>query len=174
MIFCGIDPGLKGGIAFLESSLNRLTTYPMPLREDGIDAYKIVVLLHNWKPAKLTIEDQFASKFGKMGVRSLLVMGQNWGKIVGAAQALKIETEIVLPNVWQAKMCPKKLFPFKDSKERAHAAAKMFAPAGHSFIPEGSRTFHDGMTDAALLAYYGFHSQGPSQLPRDGDSKTFG
>jgi len=158
VIYCGIDPGLHGGIAFLtvfDSGVSQLTTYPMPVQDDGIDSYRVLMLLNNWKPDRLILEDQFANKLGKMSKQSILSMGQNWGKIVGAAQALKIKVHVVLPNVWQAKLCPKKLFQFADTKERAYAAARMFAPVGHNFVLKGKVKFHDGMTDATCLAKYG-------------------
>lgn len=159
MIISGIDPGLKGGIAFYDTITSKLTTYKMPLNNDGVDGHCLVMLLNAWKPERLVLEDQFVvpdapgKKRGKMGKQSILVMGQNWGIILGVAQALRIKTVVVLPNVWQAKLCPRKLFQFDDTKDRAHAAARKFFP-GHNFVPDGCANFHDGMVDAACLAKY--------------------
>lgn len=153
MIISGIDPGLKGGIAFYDTITSKLTTYKMPLNQEGVDGHCLVMLLNTWKPERLVLEDQFANKHGKMSKVTLLSMAQNWGKIQGVAQALRIKTVVVLPNVWQAKLCPKKMFQFDDTKDRAHAAARKFFP-GHNFVPDGCANFHDGMVDAACLAKY--------------------
>ena len=146
MIYCGIDPGLKGAIAFVDQG--KLTLYPMPLNPKGIDTFTVIMLLNNWKPDRLVLEDQFAHRYGKMSKESILTMGQNWGRIVGAAEALRIQTHIVLPNVWQAALAPKKLYPMDDSKARSFAACAKFFP-GYDFKK------HDGKADAALLAKYG-------------------
>lgn len=150
MIYVGIDPGLKGYLAFLTKYLDgsaTLQTYPMPLNETGVDGHKIVMLLHNWKPDRLILEDQFAHKFDRMGKAGILTMGQNWGKIVGAAQALQIKVNVVLPVTWQAKIAPKKIFPDADPKRRSLLAAKRYFP-NFNFKT-------DGETDATLLAQYG-------------------
>lgn len=150
MIYCGIDPGFEGAIAFLEKFLNApptLKVYDMPVDAKGINTFQVVMLLNTWKPDRLVLEDQFASKFGKMSKESTLTMGQNWGRVVGAAEALRIQTHLVLPKVWQAKLAPKRIFQFEKSKDRSFAACRALFPG----VDFGK---HDGRADAALLAKY--------------------
>lgn len=42
----------------------------------------------------------------------------------------------------------------------ANAAHRIFAETGVSFVPKGCRAEHDGVIDAALIAYHGFVASG--------------
>lgn len=152
MLFCGVDPGLSGALAFLtvySNGTKTLKIYKTPVNAQGVDGYKLVMLLNTWKPDHLILEDQFAHKNGKMSRQSILTSGRNWGLIMGVAQALQIPTTVVLPVTWQSVMAPKRLFRYDNPKERSMAAARKWGPPGFDFQN------NDGFSDATLLAVYG-------------------
>lgn len=153
MLICGIDPGLKGGIAFLDyfEGKRTLHTYPMPLLKKQIDVLAFAKLLENWKPDLVVIEDLLALRI--MNRKSIQTCGLNYGKLLSVAISQGIEVETVKAITWQNHTCPKKLFPYPDTKTRAFKRASQLHPT-HDFHL-GRETFHDGLTDATLIAEYG-------------------
>lgn len=150
MIIVGIDPGLQGGLAVL-TSLNQCQLYPMPLlKTGGVDAKLLAHFLQRIKPDAIWIEQLLIVP--KNSRASISVMGVNWGRIVGCIEALNIPLHIVNERDW------KKGLLIQRGKGRAkhfvHERARMLFPSAN-FIPKGCSTFHDGITDALMIAKFG-------------------
>jgi len=161
----GIDPGASGGIACLNANdFSMVWAHSMPMigkKEPNLkDIYSLlsentcthIYLEHaqaSWNPSMKKGDD---GKRGGMSSTASFSSGKNFGALLGIVACLSIPHTIVKPRFWQkaafvgtdAKMKP---------KQRAAVAAMRLWP-DESFLPtERSRKPHEGMIDAALIAY---------------------
>lgn len=140
MVYVGVDPGMRGGLAILEDGM--VTVIPCDYKEyasqlSALDpAYTIV-----------TIENVHAMP--KQGVSSTFSFGEGFGKIQGILIALGFKYEKVEPKVW------KKHFGLsKDKDESIHLARETFPCVSLLPTPRCKKD-SDGMAEALLIAKYG-------------------
>lgn len=178
MKIIGIDPGLKGGIAFLENGLliklikmpvARLATKtkkkiknmtakekklhkskkPVFKTKTIVDSKAVYDLILNFKPDLVVIEKPFY-----LGINSAVVVGttaENVGRLYGIAEGLGYKILRVPANSWKG------YFDLEAEKEAAIAKAEELFPHVNLVPPKG-RTKSDGMAEALLLAVYGSRS----------------
>ena len=168
-IYVGIDPGKNGGIAIIDG--DTLTTYPTPLVGDEISGWAVRDILTGQREgAKLSLAIEKVGAMPGQGVTSMFSFGFNTGLVTGIAQALAIPYITVRPQEWQkiaffgipvqfkaAKSAAKsgKIERAKqDPKAMAAIAAKRLFPSASFLATERSKVPHDGMIDAALIAYW--------------------
>jgi len=145
-LICGIDPGAKGGIAFL--GLTMLITYPMG------EAWELVNILELHAPAHVFVEK--ARPMPSQGVTSMFTFGRGYGEILGILIALKIPHTLVIPRTWQKVM---HLGIGGDQpKVKSEIASRQTWPCHNWLGSPRCRKAHDGMIDAALIAEYGRRS----------------
>lgn len=152
-LICGIDPGKKGALCFLESKGGRdeITFALMPLDKDGnVCGRQLAGYLNQMKPDRVIVEQ--VNAMPGQGVVSMFSFGYGFGVVIGVLGALHIPFETVRPQVWQ-KVCYKGLDKKIPTKERSVIAAKRLFPL-QSFTPHGCKVPNNGLTDALLLAYY--------------------
>ena len=90
---------------------------------------------------------------GRAGATSNFQFGLGKGILMGLVQALGHRYTLVNPKAWQ-KIAWEGVTKQKDTKQTSLIAAKRLFP-GESFLAtERSRVPHDGLVDAALIAYY--------------------
>ena len=141
MIYIGIDPGKKGGIAILDEN-NSVCAYPF---SEEILVDTALALKVSDKPIIAAVE-----KVGAMphqGVKSMFTFGQGFGFIQGVLSALKIPFQLVPPQKW------KKEFSLSSDKKQSVTVCKRLFP-DLLLIPGGCRKENDGMAEAALIAEY--------------------
>lgn len=164
MVVMAVDPGLDGGLAFLQDTGEILHYQKMPTRpvlEDGkrtgkriIDIAQIAAMVARLEPEQVFIERVHAMP--KQGVTSMFTFGMGYGMILGLCLSLEaiIHTELVTPQKWQkfmyAQLCGA---PGMAPKERAMARF-------YEIWPEllDQNVTHDGIIDALLIAEYGRRS----------------
>lgn len=179
MKIIGIDPGLQGGIAFLEDGLltkiikmpiTKLATKtkkkvkemtakekklhkakkPVFKTKTIVDSKAIYDLVLNFKPDLVVIEKPFY-----LGINSSVVVGttaENVGRLYGVAEGLGHKILRVPANSWKG------YFDLEAEKEDAIAKAEELFPLVNLIPPKG-RTKSDGMAEALLLAVYGGKKQ---------------
>ena len=142
----GIDPGLKGGIAYISD--HHVEVVPMPVLGGSIDPRAIVQILKTQSVELVVIEK--VGPMPKQGVVSVWTFGYGVGVIAGAVEAIGIPMRWVTPQAW------KKLVLAGTSKDK-DAAIQFVRQAypGIPLIPERARVPHDGMADAVCIAEYG-------------------
>tara|TARA_R110000751_G_scaffold125988_2_gene227775 strand:- start:283 stop:753 length:471 start_codon:yes stop_codon:yes gene_type:complete len=141
----GIDPGLKGGLAFLCEDGTISEIYRMP---KFITDIKPILL--EMKPARVFVEQQRVMPME--GVKSCFTNGLNFGKILGTLECLEIPYELVGALTWQKAVgCNGTT---STPKERAFVKARALWP-GHTFIFPKCFRPHNGAIDACLIAEYG-------------------
>lgn len=141
MIYIGIDPGKKGGIAILYEN-NSVCAYPF---SEEILVGIALALNASGKPIVAAVE-----KVGAMphqGVKSMFTFGSGFGFIQGVLSALKIPFQLVPPQKW------KKEFSLTSDKKQSVSVCKRLFPE-LLLIPQGCRKENDGMAEAALIAEF--------------------
>jgi hypothetical protein len=171
----GIDPGLQGGIAFLEDGLlvelikmpiTKLATKtkkkvkemtakekklhkakkPVFKTKTIVDSKAVYDLVLNFKPDLVVIEKPFY-----LGINSSVTVGtvgENVGRLYGIVEGLGHKILRVPANSWKG------YFDIDADKEEAIAKAEELFPQVNLVPPKG-RTKSDGMAEALLLAVYG-------------------
>jgi len=141
-ILLGIDPGISGGIAFLDHNGSILAT-DIPVVGGEVDVDTLARHIRTMAPDVAIIER--ASSMPKQGVSSTFKFGVAYGALRAVVAVCEIPTHIVSPAVW------KKHFRLDSDKEKSRALAIRFWP-GIGFF---ARKKDHGRAEAALIAKYG-------------------
>lgn len=139
MIYIGIDPGKKGGIAKIENGCAESFAYS--------DEVLISTLKSVDKECVCIVE-----KVGAMpgqGVTSMFNFGRGFGYILGVLEAFKIPYQLVPPQKW------KKEYSLGHNKGDSITVCKRLFPSVSLLPTERCRTDSDGMAEALLMAEYG-------------------
>ena len=154
MVVLGIDPGLMGGLAFVESrDAELLALHDTPVirvtkSKKEIDITGLAHLVQHWKA-----EAAFIEKVGAMpgqGVTSMFRFGMGYGILLGICGGLDIPITLVRPRTWQARMLRDTA---KGTKGASVLRARQLYPDAELVTPRGRLL--DGRADALLLARYG-------------------
>ena len=157
-IIIGIDPGLQGGIAAIQGTA-LLFVEKMPViniaSKRCIDGKKIAEYLKPLDKKNTKIYIERVHSFPNQGVTSMFTFGEGFGKILGVLEALEFEYEEILPKTWQKTIYANYEEP--DKNTGAEIAKKLFPEA--NFQPGKMMKYHNGMTDALMIALYGGYKE---------------
>lgn len=171
----GIDPGIKGGLAFLEDGLlKKLCKMPLVKEETKkkkklksmtakekkerkagktiyttkfkVDSKTIMDWIAEFKPDLVVIEQPFYLAIESR--TSTATIAENVGRLYGIAEGLGLNLLKIRPQKWKG------YFELGADKQEAIEKAEELFPSVN-LIPARSRTKHDGMAEALLLAKYG-------------------
>ena len=154
----GIDTGKHGGIVALNLSNDIIGKWVMPLDADGeIDLHALDVIFRGFRPtvygdAIVTIEDP--GKHAK-SIQAIGGMRYGFGVVKQACVSNGINFYTTSSRVWQSYYWTDKVD--KTTKEKALEVANSIwqdEPFLHPGKPR-SKKAHDGLVDAALIAFYG-------------------
>lgn len=150
-IFCGIDPGITGAIAFYRPDDERLVIYDMPTRPKGerreVCPNVSALYLSKFFPRfrGIAVVEKVASMPNDGGVQAFS-LGRSFGVMLGVLASLQISVLEVRPSIWKGAMDLS-----RDKKESLALARKLF-PRQRDYF---ALVKHNGRAEAALLAYYG-------------------
>lgn len=148
-LYLGIDPGISGAFAIIDSSKSILTMQDVPTTErrgkNYFDAHAFAEIL---KPNSHRIKFALLEDVGaapKQGVVSTFRFGHATGQINGVLSALDIEIKFIKPAVW------KMLMNVESGKETSMLKVKELFPnlEEEFFKKKGNHN----MAEALLLAY---------------------
>lgn len=139
MIYIGIDPGLKGGLALISESGARA----IPFTEAG---YLAAIKETKGENAIACVENVHAMP--QQGVTSMFNFGKGFGWILGILDAYNVPYELVTPQKW------KKEFSVTGDKNSSIAVCKRLFPSVPLLPTERCRKDSDGMAEALLMAEY--------------------
>jgi hypothetical protein len=149
MLIAGIDPGRDGGIAVLDENaeiialkLLRTVIVKQFLLELGC---KI-----------LWIEK--AQPMGGESAKAMFNYGREYGYLLGTLAGTGIDVNFVPPAVWTAKLHQKSAVAMTHKKAASEYAAKQIWPHETFLASDRCRKAHDGLFEAALIAYFGHMS----------------
>ena len=155
MIIAGVDPGLSGAVAFVDSA-RRCLVHDIPtlaLSRHGknkreIDVHALAELLTE-HPADHVFIEQVGAMPGQ-GVSSVFAFGKSYGIIIGELAVLKRPYTFVNPRLWKTAL------GVPAAKDGARARASQLLPAAAG---QWTRVKDDGRAEAALIALYGHQLQ---------------
>ncbi|KAB0668962.1 Holliday junction endonuclease [Oryzomonas sagensis] len=146
MIILGIDPGIKGGVAWCWDNGESVKSHPMPATRKQL--YQL--LRDNLAGAKLKAVVESVHSMPKQGVASTFKFGKGYGEVLGILTALGAEIIEPTPQAWKKVV----LAGTDKSKDAAIQVAENLYPE-INLVPKGCRKPHDGMADAVCLMHYG-------------------
>ena len=146
MIYMGIDPGLHGALALIDSDGNLIDIWDTPLIGKEYDLREMACLIRDHLPNGCAIEEQHAMP--KQGVTSTFQTGFGFGLWMGFLTAYWVKHEKVRAQDWKKALG----IPAGSDKSASVAAAQRLFPGGDFTGPRGG--IKDGRADAALIAEY--------------------
>jgi hypothetical protein len=156
MKFCiGIDNGLDGGISTLSLDNKILRRVRMPTKKVGkgreVCPIAFAAILSEFPVAEsiVAIEEPLRHAKSSQAMRS---MAYSFGLCVGVATTLGYKVEVTSVQKWQEAILGK--VPKGLTKRFALAAATKLWPDENFLATPRSTTPHDGIIDAALIAYF--------------------
>jgi len=160
MIIAGIDNGLNGAVATVDSESNEVDFLDdYTIKSNGKNVYDIVHMVETiqWLyPDMVYIEK--AQAMSKQGVTSTFSTGYGFGLWLGILSAFKIPYEIVSPKVWQ-----KEFFEGKNknngTKQLSYQVSSCIYPDYAKLLLGPKGGLIDGRCDALLIATYGLRRQ---------------
>jgi len=102
MNYIAIDPGVGGGIAFIDTD-GSAQAFPMPSTLHDISKELHLLSRSSFGPVTVFLEElpKFA---GKMSGSSIGVMFRNYGRIEGLLAAFEARIEYIPPKKWQTAL----------------------------------------------------------------------
>jgi Holliday junction resolvasome RuvABC endonuclease subunit len=148
MRVCGIDPGLTGGITFIQG--DEVSAHRTPVvtvkKKKILNLVRIVDYLKLFEPDMVYIEKQ--QSMPRQGVASTFKTGLNYGLYLGLFVALDLKYTEVRAAKW------KKDLNVSSDKDLARARASYLLPqASHCW----ELKCEDGVAESALIAYWGLN-----------------
>ncbi len=155
----GIDNGIRGGLCVISSFDGSVIGYiAMPIKQVGGKSEVDVNLLLEWiepyrKSVMICIEEPTKHTKSSQAMRSMSI---SFGLIVGACEAKKYDVRRVQVKEWQNEVLGKKLMK-GTTKPVALEVAKRLWPEESWLATSRSKVPHDGLIDAALVAFYHYN-----------------
>ena len=146
--FIGIDPGLSGGIAILDTETNDVQLYDMPVLTDGkkrhIDIQAVLRILRSVDNKSTFVGIENVNAMPGQGVTSMFTMGFGLGLLHACVSSCNYPFTRVQPQTWKKDYSLLK----KDKQASIMKAKELF--------PEADITLkrHDGRAEALLIADY--------------------
>lgn len=148
MVILGVDPGISGALAAIDTTAWTLAVTDMP-QEIGKASRKAVSPTMTAQAIAAAgadfsfVEDVWSSP--QAGVASSFAFGRGLGIVLGAVAATSALT-LVKPTVWKAGL------QVPRDKNQARARAQQLFPSAAKMF---SRVKDDGRAESALIAFYG-------------------
>lgn len=142
MTIIGIDPGKKGGIAYISES--RYSAFPMPPTTKQVA--KLLENLIGEREAIVCIEQ--VQVMGRVfGAKAALSYGQGYGELIGILTVLGATIHEVRPSVW------KRALNISADKNSSILLCERLFPL-LDLMPGKCRTPQDGLAESMLLCHY--------------------
>lgn len=167
----GIDPGLKGAVVLIKEVENKrfeiYCAFRLPFQDNVLAIGTFLELVTYCKKrsmdefTQIYLEQAVAAKFifagatkRMMSADSAYTTGYNFGRLVSALSFKRLAHTIVAPRTWTAEL--HRGFS-KDvvAKQKSSAVFARLCVNPDAAIPERCRVEHDGIVDAALIAWWG-------------------
>jgi hypothetical protein len=146
VVFLGIDPGAKGGLALISYSRKILSLAqfndrePLEVIKEALSGVEEDTYIH--------VAVESVHSFPGQGISSAFTFGTSYGKLLGFFYALGMDTVGYSPQEWQ------KYLPPADTGKGRVARFVEQERLTREFIFEGCRVPHDGCVDAFGIADY--------------------
>lgn len=163
-VILGVDPGIDGGLAFIDNEAATLKLFVMPTFETNrskkrrfVDTMGLGLILENNPPLIAYLEEVWSSP--QMGEPRAFAFGDSYGCIRGALGSRLIPFVPVLPQLWKGELrlpSEKRVGSSKDKPNARRLAMQLFPHCRNAF----SRVKDSDSAEAALIALYGCLQEG--------------
>jgi crossover junction endodeoxyribonuclease RuvC len=146
----GIDPGLSGAIAVIDSTSRETTVIDMPVisvgKKNTLNLQALCQFLEPYKDKDaICLIEKVGARPGQ-GVTSMFNFGKSYGALMGILSALRIPYTEITPQSWKKVMMAGQP---KEKDASRYVAQQLFPDQ------DLSRKKDHGRADALLLAEYG-------------------
>jgi len=148
MKILGIDPGMKGAIAFYDGAELILWDMPIFAKEKGhdLDIHRLVSIFKEASAEHMFLEKTVAMP--KVSGKSAYSMGKSEGAIIASCVGSSMPYTLVRPLEWKKAMgCP------ADKDSARQRASQLMPRYAHNW----DRKKDDGRAESALIAMYGYN-----------------
>jgi len=156
MLYIGIDPGVNGGIAWMQERGETLTVNAVKMPDSLRDLSDLIASLAETDKLKSCALEKVASRSGQ-GVRSIFTFGYQYGIVRASVVCHRIPLELVSPQRWQKPfglIFPSTVTRTKKKNKHKATAQELFpslkithAIADALLICEWWRRYHKGVVD---------------------------
>lgn len=148
MIYLGVDPGAKGGLAAIDE--NSKVLFAVPMSRENLVNYikKLHYDIIETNDGVIACVEKVGAMPGQ-GVTSMFSFGKSAGFIEGVLESFQIPYQLVPPQTW------KKSFSLlhKDKKASIETCKQLFP--GVNLLPtERCRKESDGLAESILMALF--------------------
>lgn len=151
----GIDPGSKGGVAFIHEKGTLERAFPMP---SGVNFF---LILHEFLKRGDIVWIEKAAPRHTDGNQSIFTNGVNYGRYITSLEIInelpdyegdvrRIHIEQIPPITW------KTAFGLSKDKKESMAACLDVYPESKKYIYGSQGGMKDGVAEAILIAHYGY------------------
>lgn len=155
MIICGIDPGIKGGIVFLNEKAKILEKSVMPPDATSLYNYlKQAFAYLKFQSDDIRVYLEKAQAFRGNGAQTVFNYGTHYGEIRGVLNSLENDYILIPPQTW-TRVLHTEFKHLATAKEKSLKACSKYFPIREFIATPRSVKPHEGLIDAALIAYYG-------------------
>jgi crossover junction endodeoxyribonuclease RuvC len=152
MTTIGIDPGMKGGFAWItDDGESEAGAMPVVGKEISVKGFAHLIddCLYI---GSVSVYIEKVGAMPKQGVVSTFNFGKGFGKLLGAMEAFGVPVHLVTPQAWK-----KEILAGLDWKGNKGCSCEYVARAyPHiDLTPGKKRKPHDGIADAVCIAEYG-------------------
>ena len=161
MNYIGIDNGIRGALSVFDSDNNTVESIVMPTigvsvgkgKKNEYNIPAIVTWFKSQQNVQIVILEK-AQAYPGQGAVSMFSIGRGYGIIEGILAGFGLPYLVIHPKTWQKKMFEG--MPHQDTKQASILTAQRLFP-NTNFLPSNkAKNIHNGMTDASLMAYYGY------------------
>ncbi len=154
-VVVGIDPGKKGGFVCIERQASGriviVEMETMPFAGDELDVMMIAKWFELWEPEFIFLER--VASMPRDGAMAAFAFGKQFGALLALLKMAAFPHELVAPAKWQG-MVHEDRAKVRDPKQRSLMAVRRLFPQ-ESFLLPRCRVPHDGLVDAACIAWAG-------------------
>jgi hypothetical protein len=156
-MYCGIDPGLTGGIVVLNSNADVIYKTVMPVTNSDKKEYDIKTLIEVFnnirvldKDIRVCLEKSYVRPI--QGIRAAFSTGYGFGILQALLESNQMSYEIINPTVWMKEVFMGNYR--KDEKKQSVLWAQRKWPKENWLPTIKSKMASDGLTDSAGMAFY--------------------
>lgn len=151
----GVDPGQSGAFVLLDSQARIISKHVFTTNDQGIDFKAYIASLRALpkKPTKICLEEIHAL-YGS-SAKATFSFGRSYQVAMDGVSLLDCDITLVRPKDWQKVVYENKRRSNESAKETSRRLVRDIFPDEDFLKSKRSRVPHDGLIDAALIAYYG-------------------
>lgn len=154
-LIIGVDPGLKGALALIDSYGRLLEVEDMPVMGKGVSVYSLCDILNDWSTSSspgsdVTCVIENVHSMPGQGVATSFSFGRSKGVVEAAAAAFNMRLVYVSPAKWKRDM--------KVTKNKG-SSRDLASDRWPSKRPLFKRVMDDGRAEAALIALWQWEAE---------------